>query len=119
MVRATRNLQSPQRGERLLAIWNLILSTEMIVAAKRTSWGSFVATSNDPTIAESILQCLNVCGWASLAVGICDIQESFDDSMRTLEVELLDHNSYWQGIKLLTPDNRKAQSHLRFAAQQE
>ena len=115
MVRVTFNLPPPQKRDRLRSIWDQLLSTGIVLAAKRTSWGSIVATSNDPQIAAEFVQLLNTIGWDSFAIVICEIPESIDASMKTLEAELLDHNAYWQGIKLMSPDSRKRQSVLSFS----
>ena len=101
MGRISHAIDADKTDAILRNAWNELLNADCCLAGKRHSWGSFLTTSNDENLGTRLFDILHKIGCESIAFAVCRFDGDIDKTIGKLESELLDHNSYWQGIKIM------------------
>ena len=99
MARVSFDLDRHKSNTLLQTAWAKLIEFGCCRAGKRYSWRSFLVISNSEDLAAHILQILAEVGCEWIAFSICPLDESMDKAIMILESDLLDHNSYWAGLK--------------------
>ena len=101
MARVSYAVGTEETNAILRTAWDELLETDCCVAARRYSWGMFLATSDDQKLGANLFEILCKIGCESIAFVVCPLGESVDKTIANLEAELLSANSYWHGIKIM------------------